>query len=323
MKKPTPIDAEAPRRDVLEQRLRNLEVGEQPAEDRRRADAEERDGRQLAGFEQRVPELVPVHLAVEAERQHGGVDHRGGGGLGRGEPAEQDAADDDERRHQRRDRNRRRLEEFAATSRADRSGSARIFAYDVHGRHLREADQQARDDAGEVERADRHLQHAAPHDHQDRRRDDDRQHRRHRRDRDREREVVAFLDLRLDEDLALARRVGGRRAGDAGEEHRQQHVDLRQRAGEVADHRSRQRDQPVGDAADVHQVGRQQEERHREQDERVVGLERRVEHDHRRQPRLDEQHRQAGEAEREGDRHAQDHQHEERAEQTASPPRPA
>ena len=112
---------------------------------------------------------------------------------------------------------------------------------DVDGRHLREPDQQARDDAGEVQRADRHLQHAAPDDHQDRRRDDHGQHRRHRGDRDRERQVVAFLDLRLDEDLALARGVGRRRSGDAGEEHRQQHVDLRERAGEVADHRPRQR----------------------------------------------------------------------------------
>ena len=185
----------------------------------------------------------------------------------------------------------------------------------VHRRHLRQADQEARHHARQVQRADRHLQHAAPHDHQDRRRDDHREHRRHRGDRDREREVVAFLDLRLDEDLALARRVGRGRPGDAGEEHRQQHIDLRQRAGEVADHRPRQGDQTVGDAADVHQVGGQQEERHREQDERVVGLERRVEDDHRRQPRLDEQHGQAGEPQRERHRHAQDHQEEERAEQ--------
>ena len=63
--------------------------------------------------------------------------------------------------------------------------------------------------------------------------------------------------------------------------------------------------QPVGDAAHVHQVGGQQEERHREQDERVVGLERLVEEHHRRQPRLDQQHRQAREPERERDRHAQ------------------
>ena len=48
--------------------------------------------------------------------------------------------------------------------------------------------------------------------------------------------VVAFLALRLDEDLRLARRVGGRRARDAGEEDRQHHVDLRERAREMPDH---------------------------------------------------------------------------------------
>ena len=63
--------------------------------------------------------------------------------------------------------------------------------------------------------------------------------------------------------------------------------------------------QAVGDAADAHQVGGQQEERHRQQDERVVGLEGFLREHHRRQPRLDQQDRQAGEPERKGDRHAQ------------------
>ena len=44
-------------------------------------------------------------------------------------------------------------------------------------------------------------------------------------------------------------------------------------AGEMADQRAREAHQPVGDAADVHQVGGQQEERHGEQDEGVVGVE--------------------------------------------------
>src|SRR6185503_17560900 len=55
--------------------------------------------------------------------------------------------------------------------------------------------------------------------------------------------------------------------------------------------------------------------RHREQDERVVRLEGRVEDHHRREPRLDEEHRQARQPERERHGHAHDHQQEERAEQ--------
>ena len=115
--------------------------------------------------------------------------------------------------------------------------------------------------------------------------------------------------------LRLAGRVRGRRARDAGEEDRQHDVDLRQAAREMPDQVARQPHQPIGDAADVHQVGGQQEERHREQDERVVGVEGLLHEHHRRQPRLDEQDRQAGEPERERDRHAQDHQDEEHAEQ--------
>jgi hypothetical protein len=57
---------------------------------------------------------------------------------------------------------------------------------------------------------------------------------------DRERQVVTFLGLRLDEDLALARGVGGGGARDAGEEHGQEHVDFRERSRSVADHRTRE-----------------------------------------------------------------------------------
>ena len=78
--------------------------------------------------------------------------------------------------------------------------------------------------------------------------------------------------------------------------------------GKMADHGARQVHQAVGDAADVHQVGGQQEERHREQDEGVVGVEGFLHQLHRVEARLDEQDRQAGEAERERHRHAQHEQ---------------
>ena len=72
-----------------------------------------------------------------------------------------------------------------ARSRADRSGS-RAPWHRHDGAHLGEADQEARDDAGEEQRADRDREHAAPDDHQDRGRDDDREHRGDRGDGDRE-----------------------------------------------------------------------------------------------------------------------------------------
>ena len=82
----------------------------------------------------------------------------------------------------------------------------------------------------------------------------------------------------------------------------------------MADQVARQAHQARGDAADVHQVGGEQEERHREQDERVVGVEGLLHQVLRRQAILDQEDRQAGEAERERHRHAQHEQREEHAE---------
>ena len=185
----------------------------------------------------------------------------------------------------------------------------------MHGRHLRARDQQSRHDAGEVHRGDRGRDQPAPHDHQDRGRDDDGEHGRDRGDGDGEREVVTLLGLGVDEDLGLARRVRGGGAGDAGKEHRQHDIDLRQRSRPMPDHRARQRDQAVGDAADAHQVGGQQEERHRQQDERIVGVEGLLRERHDRQMRLDQKDRHTGKAERKGDRHANDEQADENPEQ--------
>ena len=165
-----------------------------------------------------------------------------------------------------------RLEELAQASRAGTPGSRAAWRRRARSPSARRR-AAARDDAREEERPDRDREDAAPDDHQDRGRDDHREDRGDRGDRHRERQVVALLGLRLDEHLALARRVRRRGARDPGEEDRQQHVHLRQRPGEVAHHGARQVHQPVGDAADVHQVRGEQEERHREQDERVVGLE--------------------------------------------------
>ncbi len=83
----------------------------------------------------------------------------------------------------------------------------------------------------------------------------------------------------------------------------------------MADQVAREAHQPVRDAADVHQVGRQQEKRHRQQDERVVGVECLAHQRAGVEVRLEHQDRQARQAEREGDRHAQEHQREEHAEQ--------
>jgi hypothetical protein len=94
-----------------------------------------------------------------------------------------------------------------------------------------------------------------------------------------------------------------------------QHVDMAEPAREMADHGARQVDQAVGDAGRVHQVGREQEERHREQDEGVVGFEHLREKDERREAWRDEEYRDAGETQRERDRDPQQDEHAKGAEQ--------
>ena len=81
--------------------------------------------------------------------------------------------------------------------------------------------------------------------------------------------------------------------------------------GKVTDQVARQAHEPRRDAADVHQVRRQQEERHRQQDEGVVRVEGFLDEVLRREAILDEEDRQAREAERESHRHAQREQREE------------
>src|SRR5215475_5656325 len=62
-------------------------------------------------------------------------------------------------------------------------------------------------------------------------------------------------------------------------------------------------------------MGSQQEERHRQQDERVVGFEGLVEEHHRGEPELEQQRWQARQSERKRHRHAQRDEEEERTKQ--------
>ena len=251
-----------------------------------------------------------VHLSIDDQRQQAGIEHGDAGRFGGREPAEDLAADDDGGCQQGRDGDEDPLQHLRDPG-ARVGGIAARLRVGVDGGHLDEADQQARDDAGKEEAADRDREHAAPDDHQDRGRDDDGKDGRDRRDRHREAVVVALPALRLDEDLGLAGRVGGGGAGDAGEEDREHHVDLGEAAREVADQCPGEAHQAVGDAAHVHQVGGEQEQRHGQEDERVEGVEGLADHVHGREVRLDQHDRQAGEAQREGDRDPQRHQAEE------------
>ena len=99
--------------------------------------------------------MMPVHFPIEENRKDRSVEDRGRGRFGGREPAEQNAADDDERRKQCGDRHESRRQEFLERGAwIDRIVSE--LRVNMHGPHLSEAEQQSRDDAGEIERADRY-----------------------------------------------------------------------------------------------------------------------------------------------------------------------
>ena len=159
---------------------------------------------------------------------------------------------------------------------------------------------------------DRDREQAAPDDHQDRGRDDDRQHCRHRGDRDREAVVVAFLrcaSMKIFDWLAASAVEEPEMPAKKSESTT---LTCARPPGSGRPGRDRRTSRVVMPPTFMRfAVG---EERHREQDERVVGVEGLLHQVLRREPVLDDEDRQAGEAERERDRHAQREQREEHPE---------
>ncbi len=83
----------------------------------------------------------------------------------------------------------------------------------------------------------------------------------------------------------------------------------------MPDHRAREQHEPVGGAANIHEICGEQKERHSEQNEGIIGVEGLLHQRHGVQARLDDEDRQAGEAEGECDRHTQEQQQEKQPEQ--------
>ena len=138
-------------------------------------------------------------------------------------------------------------------------------------RHLGERHQQARNDAAEEQVADRGVRDQRIEHHRDRRRDDRPDHRRRRRDRRRIAHRIAVVARHhVDADAPGAGEVGDRRARHAGEDDALRDVDVAEAAAEAPDQHVAEAQQVVGHLADVHQLGGEQEQRHREQHVAVV-----------------------------------------------------
>ena len=179
--------------------------------------------------------------------------------------------------------------------------------------HQRARHQQSRNDARKEQRADRRLRGDAVNDHRQRGGNDRADRCGSRRDRARSFRVVALLLHRLDLDGPEARGVGDGRPAHASEDHRADDVRLAQSASHPADDRLREIEDAIADPGRVHQVAHEDEQRRREQRERVRRHRDLLRNDDSRDAG-DHQEREAGEPHRRVDRRAEEQRHEPRRE---------
>ena len=133
------------------------------------------------------------------------------------------------------------------------------------GEHHRKAHQKARDRPGQEHLAHRDAGQGADDDHRHRGRDDRPDGRGGRRYRCREVCGIARLLHPGDHHPADRGRVRDRRSRDAAEQHGRAHIGQPQPAAHPADHRIGKPDDPLGDAAGIHQVTSQDEPRNAQQ----------------------------------------------------------
>ena len=304
-------DQEDQRREVLRdhpfgQQLRQPFDRQHPGERRRHADDDEHRRGEQRRARQDGGQRLPLQRAVHPLAAHQRVEHRHHRRLGRREPAGAHAAEDQHRQHQR----RQRLEAGDGDLAPARTRFvAAVVAFHrnapVDGAHA-DRDQQARQQAGDEEGADRDafvLQRVDDHD--DRRRDDRPDDRRGGGQRGGVGAVVAGLVHHADHHRARTRGVGQRRARDAREERQPDHVGVAQAAALVADELAREAQQHLGQRAAAHQLGGEDEERHRHQRKAVDAGEGFLQQHEQRIVGAEQQRGQRRQPEREGHRHAE------------------
>ena len=247
-------------------------VGHDVGHDGRSRDQEEDGGRALHGVGQHIVEGLEGDLAVEHGQQQAvqAHDHTG---LGGGEEAAQNAAHDDDDGQQGRDSVDPDLDSGVLV--LDGGGLIALLDGQVDGQSTHA---QAQQDAGQVAAHEqgRHRDAAGGDGVKDQRAgrgDQDAGGGRADVDGGGEVGVVAFLCLQGAQDGAHGRGGGHRRAGDRAEEHIGQHVGGGQVAGDLAHQQAGQTDQAAGNAALIHDVAAQGEERQGQQREGVQARE--------------------------------------------------
>ena len=304
----------AARRDALP---RHVE-----AEGARGADDDHHRRRRQHGLDDDRRQRAPAQLAVPERADQQRVHDRHRAGFGR---REDPVADADEDEGDDRERTEPVDDGAAELARADAALARRPVAAalgdEVHRDHQRGREQEAGHDAADEEPADRDVGEVAVDDEADAGRDDRRDHGGAGGDRRREAGRVAALDHLRAEHLGLHRGVGVRRGGEAAHQRRQQHVGLAEAADPVADQRVGEVEQAPGDAGVVHDRAGADEERHREQRERVGDLHELLHEDAQRQAFAEDEERQRGDGDGERDRHVdrEQHEHQQRGQELHGP----
>ena len=190
---------------------------------------------------------------------------------------------------------------------------------DGDGEHHQERHDDAGQDAGHEEGADRDVGHHAVDDEGQRRREDRAEGGGGGGDADGGLDRVAVVLHRLDLDGADAGGVGERGAGHAGEDHRADDVHLRETALHPADEGDGEGVDAPGDAGDVHQVAGEDEEGDGEEREALDAGDHPLRHDDVGGDAGDEEVEAGGDEHGDGDRHADQHQDEEGADEEGHP----
>ena len=209
--------------------------------------------------------MLPLELAVHKGADDQGVDHgdrRAFAGRGDAEGGEHQDHD----RHQQGDQTVYDDLFPAAVDLGFDFMIAALFRNDPDHRQLEQADQDAGDDAAHKQLADRHPGDHSEHQHRDGRRDDHADGGGGDGDAGGELVGIALLVHVRDQDGAQGGGIGHGGAGDAAEDHGGDHVDLAQAAPEGLADQQGEVDQPLGQAAVVHQFARQHEQGHGDQD---------------------------------------------------------
>src|SRR5690606_29100291 len=160
--------------------------------------------------------------------------------------------------------------------------------------------------AGEEQAADRNRHQPAPDHHQYGGRNNNPHDARAGGDGNGEGGIVALLLHLRNEERANAGGVGGGAAGDAGEQHRDNDVDMAETSREVPHHGAGEVDQAIGNAGGVHEIGGEQEEGDCQQHEGIVALEHLPQQQDRGQSLVEEEDGHHRQAQRKGNGHPQD-----------------